>query len=271
MPIGRIENRAAVKITITFEPQEIETVKRIVADKLTGNRRFVQYRWQNNVAGPAPQVSDEALWQAQMMCLLTTQQRSGPNSSINKLLGRNPFPLSLGTCRQSTDLRAMTFQLLTEAQGIRRTNRIAGAVSANFNKLEHGEWDHLRRWRDRLGEQRSTTPDPAHRAVEEQAADYMKQFVEFGPKQSRNFWQSLGLTRYVFVLDSRIIRWIRQQLTIESGLLTSDGLGNGNYYQFISDLLFELCVSADVLPCMFDAAVFDSFDESTEWTDDVIW
>ena len=107
--------------------------------------------------------------------------------------------------------------------------------------------------------------------LEEAAAAYMDQFAEFGSKQSRNFWQSLGLTRYVFVLDSRVLTWRRSNLNLPRGLLTNSGLSDPQYYQFVSNMLFELCVQADVLPCIFDAAVFDSFDDAKEWGSSKIW
>src|SRR5262249_17803066 len=88
-------------------------------------------------------------------------------------------------------------------------------------------------------------PDLAHRDLEEAAARYIDQhFAEFGPKQSRNFWQSLGLTRHVFVLDSRIIKWLRKTLQFKNGLLTASGLGDPQYYIFVSTILLELCTLA---------------------------
>ena len=260
-----------MKLMINFEPYEIEAVRDIVEDKLASGRRFIQYRLQRNVVGRAPHIDDESLWMAHMMCLLTTQQRSGPGSAINVFLARRPFPLSLQACRGYNSLQETALRFLTEATGIRRTNKIAGAVHKNLRLLEQGEWDQMRRWRDTLSLQRDVSPDPIHRVKEEAAADYMNRFLEFGPKQSRNFWQSLGLTRYTFVLDSRILRWLRQQVAIETGLLTPQGLGDNGYYRFISDLLRDLCDEADVLPCLLDAAVFDSFDEDREWTVNEIW
>lgn len=259
-----------MRITYSFDAHETESVKRIVAEKLASGRRFVQYRFQHNVEGPVPRVDDEIMWMTHMMCLLTTQQRSGPDSAINLFLERTPFPLSLEACRGYDSLEDRVLRLLTEATGIRRTKKIAKAVHGNLLMLEKGEWDNLHKWSDTLLAQRAIPPEPAHRDTEEAAADYLNRFLEFGPKQSRNFWQSLGLTRYTFVLDSRVLRWLRKHLEIEPGLLTTYGLGENDYYRFISNILLDLCDQADVLPCMLDAAVFDSFDEDTEWAVDII-
>ncbi len=260
-----------MKVWFEFDLREIDAVKTIVVAKLASNRRFVQYRLQHNVHGSVPEIDDDALWMAHMMCLLTTQQRSGPNSPINVFLAREPFPLSLTTCRNADSLEDTALRLLTDSNGIRRTNKIAKAVSANLMMLEQGKWDELRQWRDTLSSQRAKAPSPEHRTNEENAANYMNDFVEFGPKQSRNFWQSLGLTRYTFVLDSRVIGWLRENLEIKTGLLTAQGLGDVRYYNFISEILLDLCNQANVLPCMLDVAIFDSFDEATEWDSEIIW
>lgn len=259
-----------MRLSYSFDAREIEAVRRIVDEKLASGRRFVQYRLQHNVEGPIPRIDDETLWMTHMMCLLTTQQRSGPDSAINLFLERKPFPLSLEACRGYASLEDSVLHLLTEATGIRRTNKIAKAVHGNLLMLERGEWANLHKWAHKLLAQRAATPDPAHRMTEEAAADYLGILLEFGPKQSRNFWQSLGLTRYTFVLDSRVLRWLRKHLEIEPGLLTTYGLGENDYYRFISNILLDLCNRADVLPCMLDAAVFDSFDEDTEWAVETI-
>lgn len=254
-----------------FAPHEIETVRRIVADKLASGRRAVLHRRHHNVEGPVPVINDDVLWNTHMMCLLTTQQKSGPGSAINRLLDRDPFPLSLAACRAELRTESDVVRVLTSTGGIRRTNRIAKAVVTNLHALERGEWDTMRRWRDRLAAQRATAPDPLHRALEESAADYMLRFLEFGPKQARNFWQSLGLTRYTFVLDSRILGWLKRHVAFEPGLITSEGLSNSENYRFMSTVLLHLCDQAGVLPCMFDIAVFDTFDEGREWTEATLY
>ncbi|NDJ54942.1 MAG: hypothetical protein GYB68_17865, partial [Chloroflexi bacterium] len=170
-----------------FEQHEIETVQRLVAERLASGRSLLPYRLRHNVEGTPPVIDDDTLWLTIMMCLLTTPQRSGPNSPVYQLLERSPFPLSLAACHSFDSVQEAALQLLTEADGIRRVNKIAAAISANLVLLEQGEWDHLRAWRDRLLAQRAVRPDLALRDLEEQAAEYMDRFQQFGPKQSRNF------------------------------------------------------------------------------------
>ncbi len=101
--------------------------------------------------------------------------------------------------------------------------------------------------------------------IERESAEYINDHLKgFGPKQARNLLQSLGLTRYEIPVDSRIIKWLN-----EFGFpikLSSTGLTDKNYYNFILDGLQQLCERSGVYPCVLDAAIFSSFD--TEWPED---
>jgi hypothetical protein len=74
-----------------------------------------------------------------------------------------------------------------------------------------------------------------------------------GPKQSRNILQSLGLMRYEIPLDSRLAEWMNANLTIKVDVKK---LSQEAYYNRIIDQVRALCSECDVLPCVFDAAVF---------------
>jgi len=53
--------------------------------------------------------------------------------------------------------------------------------------------------------------------------------------------------------------------------LSSMALGEEEYYCFVSDILREWCVQSAILPCVFDAAVFSSFDNE-DWPEEVpVW
>src|SRR5262249_34104697 len=90
-------------------------------------------------------------------------------------------------------------------------------------------------------------------------------FAGFGPKQSRNLLQCLGLTRYEIPIDSRITEWLN-----EFGFpvhLSAPVLGDRAYYCFVMDGVRELCKVSDVLPCILDAAIFASSD-GQGWTEE---
>lgn len=204
------------------------------------------------------------------MCLLTTQQRSGPNSPISKFLLTKPFPISLQECSQTKDILILVQNKLKTHGGIRFVPTIAKRMKKNFELLQSGNWGTLEQFAELLEMQIKSPPKPEHFENERKAAQYMdKTFSGFGPKQSRNFWQSMGLTRYEFVLDSRVLKWLRSMgFPIP---LSTTALGNEEYYCFISDILRDWCLDSNILPCLLDAAIFASFDQD-EWPEDAaIW
>ena len=90
-------------------------------------------------------------------------------------------------------------------------------------------------------------------------ADFLhNEFKGFGPKQSRNFLQSLGLTKYEIPIDSRISQWLNNfGFPIR---LSSTSLSDKAFYHFVSDGIIELCEKAGIYPCELDAGIFSSFD-----------
>ena len=116
---------------------------------------------------------------------------------------------------------------------------------------------------ERLLKQRARAPRNEDKEVERTAATFIDEhFAGFGPKQARNLWQWLGMTRYEIPLDSRIMQWLNENaLDLK---LTSAVLGDSGYYEFVLDGVQALCHRAGVLPCVFDGAIFSSFDR--EWS-----
>lgn len=255
-----------------FDTAEIQAVQKVVQERLDMGRKIVTYRQDNNVSGEPPDVTKEKMWFTVIMCMLTTQQRSGPGQPVDRFLSQSPFPLSLAACQQSDNVETLAYESLTAIGGIRFTNKIPNWLAQNFKILEiKNSWQPLLQWKDRLYAQRQTIPDPSHLDAEIQAAQFAAGLLKgFGSKQSRNFWTSLGLMRYSFILDSRVVSWLKSRLKVVPGLFASEALSSENYYLFISSILFDLCNQANVLPCMFDAAVFDSFD-TEEWDSETPW
>ncbi len=256
-----------MKLEPVFEEKDIRSVRAIVEEQ--SQRSLVVGRVQRNVSGSPPIYSEDGLWATHMMCLLTTQQPSGPNGAVYRFLDQEPFPLSLAEC-QKQDAEKLVYSSLSSFGGIRFSPKISKQAASNLAHLENGGWKDLLEIAERLRAQRSQEPVPAHHQLEREAALYLDAALKgFGPKQSRNFWQALGLTRYEFVLDSRILRWLRRlELPFP---LTAAGLGDEEYYRWVSDLMRGLCEQACILPCVFDAAVFASYDAG-EWPSDTsVW
>ena len=91
----------------------------------------------------------------------------------------------------------------------------------------------------------------------------------FGPKQSRNLLQWIGLSRHEVPLDSRITKWLN-----EIGFpvrLTAKSLGDRHYYNFVSTGFQTLSEACGIAPCVLDAAIFASYN-GDGWTDEnVVW
>jgi thermostable 8-oxoguanine DNA glycosylase len=79
-----------------------------------------------------------------------------------------------------------------------------------------------------------------------------------GPKQSRNLLQGIGVTKYEIPVDSRITKWLNQNLLKHH--LSAIPLADKTYYDMVSDGIQLLCKKSNLYPCMLDAAIFTSFD-----------
>lgn len=243
-----------MQLKIAIGASDVEAV-RVLVEKQLGHR-VVQARLASHSRKPSLQ----RLWRAQLMCLMTTQNKSGLGSAVDELLRQRPFPLSLKRCRAQEDgveqYIFLTFQ--NSDRRIRRWKIISHLAALNFQKLEYKGWAEVEGWVDRLWEQRQAEPAAEHYRLERQAAVYLQNHLKgFGPKQSRNFWQSLGLTRYEIPIDSRVLRWSRKNLHLD---LPVSGLTDESFYELVMDAFRELCGRAGVWPSVFDAAVFSTFE-----------
>lgn len=196
-------------------------------------------------------------------CLMTTQQRSGPDSAVARFIRARPFPLSLSACTKF-GVEALVRRNLSEFGGIRRAPTIAKQASANCRWLEAGGWKAIEEQYEILLKQRARVPHDQDREGERVAATFVHQNLEgFGPKQARNLWQWLGMSRYEIPLDSRITKWLNENVLDLK--LSSAILGDRGYYEFVLDGVQTLCRRAGTLPCVFDGAIFSSFDR--EWSE----
>ena len=223
---------------------------------------FVRLRKKRNLKKNKAAVSKDEFWTAMVSCLVTTQQRSGPGSRVTVFLNSHPFPLGYHNCISHKGVRQFAEKAIQQS-GLRRARTIAGEVETNLALLENSFWKHVFR---------TIRPLYSPHSVDQEriAADFIKDsFQGFGPKQSRNLLQSLGLTLYEIPIDSRITKWLN-----EFGFpvkLSATALADKHYYDFVSEGIQQLCAHCDVYPCVLDAAIFAGFDGDA-WTDrNVVW
>lgn len=231
-------------------------VKRLMeshsADSFLGERK------ERNVSGAVPAFSREDFWCKLIGCQLTTQQRSTQGSAVDRFTDTKPAPLSWESC-DTHDVESFVVRTLTDFGGIRRTTTIGKEARMNRHWLNsEGGWRQVEAAFSRLLTQRSRTPIPDDKEEERRAAHLIAANLSgFGPKQSRNLWQWLGLTRYEIPLDSRVMKWVNANLSRHFDVLK---LPTARYYEAALDYVQEVCQEAGVLPCMLDAAAFDYSD-----------
>ena len=124
---------------------------------------------------------------------------------------------------------------------------------ANLAYLEERPWAELL---ERLAQVNVSNDRTLERSVAHEIAASLK---GFGPKQARNFLQWLGVSRFEIPIDSRVTKWLNKELL--SFHLNASILSDHVYYDMVSDGVIQLCEMAGVFPCVFDAAVFASFDK----------
>lgn len=224
---------------------------------------MVQERIKKNAEKQRYPITKESFFRAMVSCLLTSQQRSGPNGAVSRFICTKPFPLNYERCVVQDNIERFAQKEIVGFGGIRFTNKIPCYIHSNLEKLENGFWNNIFQSVQEL-------QGFHNQQKERQISDYVaNQLAGFGPKQSRNLLQSLGLTRFEIPVDSRIIRWLNNfgfPFT-----LSSKALSDIKYYHFILDGIQYLCAESEILPCVFDAAIFASVD-GEGWTEqNVIW
>ena len=245
-----------MKTEIAFTRKDVARVTDVVVRM--ADHPFVIERRARNVERRDIDISHDTVWWKHVGCLLTTQQKSNEDSPVQRFLRSTSPLLSLRQCEETEDVGKMAEKELTRFGGIRRTTVIPKQIAYNFHRLNRGGWDEL----DDLLSPLATAPQS--KESERRCATAVDKLLKgFGPKQSRNLLQWLGLTRHEIPIDSRIIKWLRSLGSSDDlKLLSSSALGEAEYYCCIMEAIQALCLDAEVLPCIFDASIFASFENT---------
>jgi len=239
---------------------------RFTKDFVDGRREdvLVRHRVRKNVERKDIEVSMEHIWHFVVACLLSTQQKSGPHSPTTRFITTEPFPLSFEACSRSGDVKQMALNELKQWKGIRRYDQISSQIEANLRLLsDSATWPQVENAVLSL----ITADDPT---LERRTAHLVDDvLVGFGPKQSRNLLQGLGVTKYEIPLDSRITKWLNKLW--HPFKVSAQALADPGVYDFISDGVQELCRRVGAYPCVLDAAIFSSFDGNKWDNAKVFW
>ena len=112
-----------MEIVWRIRSSDKKLIKNLLADYK--DNVFLKRRIKKNIVRTRVNISRKRVWRVLVGCLLTTQQRSGPESRVAKFMKAKPFPLDYDTCLAQHDVESFSHKTLTSFRGIRRTNRIA--------------------------------------------------------------------------------------------------------------------------------------------------
>lgn len=239
-----------MELTWSISQSDVDRVRTLIASAQSD--ALVRARVASSLDTSKRPLSRSGFWHALVGSLLTTQQRSGPESAVSRFQLARPFPLNYEACCRAHEPAMFVTRTLSQFKGIRRTSRIGAELAENLDRLQRGLWA------DVLGRVNSLLPS-ASQEEEFSVAEFLDdQLKGLGPKQSRNLIMGVGFTRYELPIDSRIAKWLNG-----SGFpvhLSATALADRHYYAFVSRGIQKLCDAAGVLPSVFDGAVFASFD-----------
>ena len=206
-----------MKILWEISIEDIQKIKTFV--KLHKNNNFVQARIKRNLAKTKPRITKAVFWRNLISCLVTTQQRSGPNSLVNVFLNSEFFLLDYWLCKSKPRIEFSAERILAKYR-LRRSNVLAKEIKENLIYFE----SHWKEISGKLEELRIKQNIKTERRI---VGYFQEKFKGIGPKQSRNLLQSLGLTRYEIPIDSRITKWLNSfGFPVK---LTAQGLSDTNY------------------------------------------
>lgn len=244
-----------MKIIWKITETDIKKVKQYVADN---ENPFVQQRRERNVKRKNIIIDKDAVIYTMLMCLLTSQQRSGPNSAVGQFLSKKQFPVTFNKLKTVDNVEHFLRGVLKDNGLTRYINNISEYFSNNFKLLQGEKWSLINELKDLLLKDSKNE----ERMLADKLAEKHK---GFGPKQARNFLQAIGLTKYEIPVDSRITKWLSDfgfPVTFSSTSLSDKG-----YYHLVLDGIQELCDKAKIYPCILDAVIFSSYDND-QWTKD---
>lgn len=241
-----------MRLQWNIQPDTLERWQDFVDENIKND--FVVERKKKNIKRRNVDLSEERIWHVLVGCQVTTQQRSSPGSKVSKFLSSNTSPaLDYECCRSSRNRIAFLKTQLKRAE-LWRFNVIANNLATTLSHLEADGMDELMEWLDTI---RKNTTKKKERKIAAFLAE-SKMYPGLGPKQSRNFIQWLGLSRYEIPIDSRVTKVMKRMgcTFVPSGSALSDAL----VYVLMQDVLQEISSKLGIYPCMLDACIFSSFD-----------
>jgi hypothetical protein len=239
-----------MQATWTFSNSDVVAVQVLVAQyakaPLVVSRKA-------SISVPVQACSKADFWDKLVAAVLSSQQQW---HKVAAFLATSPLPLPAA---QGNNFQVVAQSALA-AGGQRFPERWGKALAKNVAWLDQQDaqgndgWNEMSQHAGQLVTVWGA-PAPAAITAERAAARWASSRLRgVGPKQSRNLWQMLGLSRFDIPLDSRVMSWLNDLGS--SPKLSATALADRHFYEWVLDGVQDLCSQAGVLPCIFDAAVF---------------
>ncbi len=195
-------------------------------------------------------VDKDSLLRAMLICLMSSETDSYPESRINQIFSKKPFLLSCQYLFKVSNIE-YAFKETFQTFGVTKyLKKVPKYFSANFDFLVETNWD-LESEINRSLEHELTKYD------ERKLADRVdKSFKGFGSKEARSFLLALGVTRYEIPIDNKLLKWLKNfDFPIKfSKIALQDIL----FYHFVSDGIQKLCEISEIYPCVLYASIISS-------------
>ena len=224
--------------------------------------------WKKNLDKRKRPITKEVFWCKMVHARLTSQNKA---ELVQEFMEIKPFLLTYESVRSERDVEDFIAETV-QRKRIGKYKRIGEDLATNLAWLEKGDgWKQALDGCNRLTKLTATTDEKERQKIERAVANYIEDTFSarrnqghgrgFGPKQSRNLPQMLGLTRYETPIDSRVRNWLNRHLPPDARL-DRRILSNRKRYECLLDDIQKLCRKAQIYPRIFDAAVVSAMDRS---------
>jgi len=216
-------------------------LQRAAGTDILKNRTFM-------IKNPVKEISQELFWEKLVISRFTTQVRITRNGALTKLPRDTNFPFELeAISRMRSPSKLITIMNRYHVGRDRET--------AAIEFMANARWITTNGWID-ICSKLSPLFGTHGYEEEREAAEFLRLNLKgIGPKQSRNLLQTLGLIWYETPIDSRVTKWLNNELSFPL-VVTPQALADPAVYHSILDGVRALCERSDVLPTLLDAAVF---------------
>jgi hypothetical protein len=195
-------------------------------------------------------IDKDSLLRAMLICLMSSEADSYPESKIEQIFRKKPFLLNYEYLFKVSNIE-YAFQETFQTFGVTKyLKKVPRYFSTNFDFLVETNWD-LESEINRSFEHELTKYD------ERKLADRVdRSFKGFGSKEARSFLLALGVTRYEIPIDYKLIKWLKNfDFPIKfSKIALQDIL----FYHFVSDGIQKLCEISEIYPCVLYASIISS-------------